>query len=72
MKGAILTDVGSVKTVVVRDVDSTCPDGVHFIPGHPVAGTEQSGPEAGFAELFDGRWCILTPPPGTDVQALER
>ena len=48
------------------------PDGVHFIPGHPVAGTEQSGPEAGFAELFDGRWCILTPPPGTEQAAVER
>jgi cyclohexadieny/prephenate dehydrogenase len=45
---------------------------VHFIPAHPIAGTEQSGPEAGFAELFDGRWCILTPPPGTDAAALER
>jgi cyclohexadieny/prephenate dehydrogenase len=47
------------------------PEGVHFIPAHPIAGTEQSGPEAGFAELFDGRWCILTPPPGTDAAALE-
>jgi cyclohexadieny/prephenate dehydrogenase len=48
------------------------PEGVHFIPGHPIAGTEQSGPEAGFAELFDGRWCILTPVPGTDAAALEK
>ncbi len=71
-KGAILSDVGSVKTVVVRDVGPHVPDGVHFIPGHPVAGTEQSGPEAGFAELFDGRWCILTPPPGTDAAAVEK
>ena len=70
-KGAILTDVGSVKGVVVRDVGPHVPEGVHFIPGHPVAGTEQSGPEAGFAELFDGRWCILTPVPGTDAAALE-
>lgn len=70
-KGAILTDVGSVKAVVVRDVGPHVPEGVHFIPGHPVAGTEQSGPEAGFAELFDGRWCILTPVPGTDAAALE-
>jgi cyclohexadieny/prephenate dehydrogenase len=71
-KGAIVTDVGSVKGVVVKDVGPHLPPGVHFIPGHPVAGTEQSGPEAGFAELFDGRWCILTPVPGTDPRALER
>jgi cyclohexadieny/prephenate dehydrogenase len=70
--GATLTDVGSVKTAVIRDVGPYVPAGVHFIPGHPIAGTEQSGPEAGFAELFDGRWCILTPPPGTDPAALER
>jgi cyclohexadieny/prephenate dehydrogenase len=70
-RGAILTDVGSVKTAVVRDVGPFVPEGVHFIPAHPIAGTEQSGPEAGFAELFDGRWCILTPPPGADAQALE-
>jgi len=48
------------------------PDGVHLIPAHPIAGTEQSGPDAGFAELFDGRWCILTPQPGVDAHALER
>ena len=71
-QGAILTDVGSVKGVVVKDVGPHVPAGVHFIPGHPVAGTEQSGPEAGFAELFDGRWCILTPAPGTDAQALDK
>jgi cyclohexadieny/prephenate dehydrogenase len=70
--GAILSDVGSVKTAVVRDVGPHVPEGVHFIPAHPIAGTEQSGPEAGFAELFDGRWCILTPPPGTDPEATER
>jgi cyclohexadieny/prephenate dehydrogenase len=70
--GATLTDVGSVKSVVLKEVGPHLPKGVHFIPGHPVAGTEQSGPEAGFAELFDGRWCILTPPPGTDPEALER
>ena len=69
-KGAIVTDVGSVKSVVIRDVGPHVPEGVHFIPGHPVAGTEQSGPEAGFAELFDGRWCILTPPPGADAAAV--
>jgi cyclohexadieny/prephenate dehydrogenase len=71
-KGAILTDVGSVKTAVVRDVGPHVPQGVHFIPGHPIAGTEQSGPEAGFAELFDGRWCILTPVPDTDPEAVEK
>jgi cyclohexadieny/prephenate dehydrogenase len=47
------------------------PQGVHFIPGHPIAGTEHSGPDAGFAELFDGRWCILTPPAGTDQAAVD-
>ena len=70
--GAILSDVGSVKQAVVRDVGPNVPDGVHFIPGHPIAGTEHSGPEAGFAELFQGRWCILTPPPGADAQAVLR
>jgi len=68
--GAILTDVGSVKTAVIRDVGPHVPQGVHFIPGHPIAGTEHSGPDAGFAELFDGRWTILTPIPGTDEQAV--
>ena len=70
--GAILTDVGSVKMAVIRDVGPHVPEGVHFIPGHPIAGTEQSGPEAGFAELFDNRWCILTPVPGTDREATEK
>jgi len=70
--GAILTDVGSVKGAVVRDVEGHVPPGVHFIPGHPIAGTEQSGPESGFAELFINRWCILTPLPGADPQAVER
>lgn len=70
--GAILTDVGSVKGSVLADVAPHVPAGVHFIPGHPIAGTEHSGPEAGFAELFDGRWCVLTPPPGADPDAVER
>jgi len=70
--GAIVTDVGSVKTAVVRDVGPFIPEGVHFIPGHPIAGTEHSGPESGFAELFDGRWCILTPPPGADDDAVAK
>src|SRR5438477_139403 len=70
-QGAIVSDVGSVKQAVVRDVGPYLPDGVHFVPGHPVAGTEHSGPESGFAELFVDRWCILTPPPGTDPAAVE-
>jgi len=69
--GAIVSDVGSVKTAVLRDVGPHVPKGVHFIPAHPIAGTEQSGPEAGFAELFDGRWCVLTPPPEADPQGVE-
>ncbi len=70
--GAILSDVGSVKQAAIRDLAPLVPDGVQFIPGHPVAGTEHSGPRAGFAELFQGRWCILTPLPGTDEAAVER
>jgi len=64
--GSIVSDVGSVKMAVIRDVGPLLPAGVHFVPGHPVAGTEHSGPESGFAELFEHRYCILTPPPGTD------
>ncbi len=71
-RGAIVTDVGSVKQSAIRDIGPHVPDGVHFVPGHPIAGSELSGPEAGFAELFQGRWCILTPPPGTDEGAVER
>jgi cyclohexadieny/prephenate dehydrogenase len=63
--GAILTDVGSVKQAAIRDLGPYVPRPVHFVPGHPVAGTEHSGPEFGFAELFRDRWCILTPPPET-------
>ncbi len=70
--GAIVSDVGSVKGAVVEAVEPHLPAGVHFVPAHPVAGTEHSGPEAGFAELFENRWCILTPPPGTDPQAVAR
>jgi cyclohexadieny/prephenate dehydrogenase len=70
--GAIVSDVGSVKQAVVASVGPHIPDGVHFVPGHPVAGTEHSGPEAGFAELFEERFCILTPPPGTDPSAIAR
>lgn len=71
-KGAILTDVGSVKASVVADVRPHVPDGVHFIGGHPIAGTEYSGPASGFAELFDQRWCILTPEVGEDDAAVAR
>lgn len=70
--GAILTDVGSVKGAVVKDVGPFVPPGVHFIPGHPIAGTEHSGPESGFPELFDGRWCVLTPVEGADPAAVEK
>ncbi|MGE0651249.1 MAG: prephenate/arogenate dehydrogenase family protein [Alphaproteobacteria bacterium] len=71
-RGAIVTDVGSVKQGVIDAVVPHLPDGVHFVPAHPVAGTEESGPEAGFAELFEGRWCILTPVAGTDEGAVAR
>ena len=70
--GAIVTDVGSVKGAIVRDCAPFIPQGVHFIPGHPIAGTENSGPESGFAELFDNRWCILTPLPGADQAAVDK
>jgi cyclohexadieny/prephenate dehydrogenase len=70
--GATLSDVGSVKSSVIRDMGAHLPKTVHFVPAHPVAGTEHSGPDAGFAELFDGRWCILTPPEGTDAEAVDR
>ena len=70
--GAIVSDVGSVKGSVVRDMAPHLPKTVHFIPAHPVAGTEYSGPDAGFAELFVNRWCILTPPDGTNQDAVEK
>jgi cyclohexadieny/prephenate dehydrogenase len=70
--GAIVSDVGSVKGSVVRDMAPHLPKNVHFVPAHPVAGTEYSGPDAGFAELFVNRWCILTPPKGTDPNAVEK
>ena len=70
--GAIVSDVGSVKGAVVRDMGPHLPNNVHFVPAHPVAGTEHSGPDAGFAELFEGRWCILTPPEGTETEAVDR
>ncbi|MBA8836780.1 prephenate/arogenate dehydrogenase family protein [Ochrobactrum sp. RH2CCR150] len=70
--GAIVTDVGSTKASVIAQMQPELPTNVHFIPGHPLAGTEYSGPDAGFAELFNNRWCILTPLPDTDEAALEK
>jgi cyclohexadieny/prephenate dehydrogenase len=71
-QGAIVSDVGSVKGALVRDVAPYLPPHAHFVPAHPVAGTEHSGPDSGFAELFINRWCILTPSEGTDPDAVER
>jgi cyclohexadieny/prephenate dehydrogenase len=70
--GAIVSDVGSVKGDVVRQMAPHIPAGVHFVPAHPIAGTEHSGPDAGFPDLFKNRWTILTPPPGADPDAVER
>jgi cyclohexadieny/prephenate dehydrogenase len=70
--GATVSDVGSVKGAILRDMAPHIPAGVHFVPGHPVAGTEYSGPDAGFAELFVNRWCILTPPADADPAAVEK
>ncbi len=70
--GAILSDVGSVKQHVVDVIKPLLPQGVQFIPAHPIAGTEHSGPSAGFPELFVNRWCVLTPVPGTDPVAIDR
>ncbi len=70
--GAIITDVGSVKQAVIAAIAPHLPANVHFVPAHPLAGTEYSGPEAGFAELFEGRWCILTPVPGGDAAAVAK
>ncbi|MDM7969316.1 MAG: prephenate/arogenate dehydrogenase family protein [Paracoccaceae bacterium] len=70
--GATVSDVGSVKAAVIQAVGPHLPDNVHFIPAHPLAGTEHSGPESGFATLFDNRWCLLVPVGGTDADALDR
>ncbi len=70
MPGCVLSDVGSTKGSVVRDLTPLLPPGVHLVPAHPMAGTEHSGPDAGFAELFDGRYCIVTPLPGSDPAAV--
>ena len=68
--GAIVTDVGSVKASVIKQMKPHLPETVHFVPGHPVAGTEYSGPDSGFATLFENRWCILTPEENTDENAV--
>ena len=70
--GAIVSDVGSVKASVIAEVAPHLPEGAAFVPAHPIAGTEHSGPESGFAELFENRWCILTPPHGAPRRAVER
>jgi len=70
--GCIISDVGSVKQTVIADMLPHIPKGVHFVPAHPVAGTENSGPEAALLDLFEGRWTILTPLPGSDAEAVDR
>ena len=70
--GATVTDVGSVKRDVIAAVGPHLPAGIHFVPAHPIAGTEHSGPEAGFAELFENRWTLLTPAEGTEPAAVDR
>jgi cyclohexadieny/prephenate dehydrogenase len=70
--GAIISDVGSTKVSVIRDVGPLLPPNVHFVPAHPLAGTEHSGPDAGFAALFENRWCLLSPPAGTDPAAVDK
>ena len=72
MPGCVLTDVGSTKVSVIRDVGPLVPKGVHFVPGHPMAGTEYSGPDSGFSTLFEGRWVLITPLPGSDPAAVEK
>ena len=70
--GAIVTDVGSVKASAIKAVMPHLPGGTHFVPGHPIAGTENSGPESGFDSLFEGRWFLITPPSGTDQGAIDK
>jgi cyclohexadieny/prephenate dehydrogenase len=70
--GSVLTDVSSVKSAVIEAVTPFLPESVDFVPGHPIAGTEHSGPEAGLVDLFEGRWCILTPTPDTPIKAVEK
>ena len=70
MPGTIVTDTGSVKQAVIEAMAPHLPSQVHFVPGHPIAGTEKTGPDAGYDTLFEGRWCVLTPPGGTDEMAV--
>lgn len=70
-KGAIVTDTGSVKSAIIAQVRPFFNDDFTFVPAHPIAGTEFSGPESGFVELFEGRWCILTPLPETSIKSVE-
>lgn len=70
--GATVSDVGSVKRQVIADVAPHLPDSVHFVPAHPLAGTEHSGPTSGFAELFDNRWSLIVPPAGADRAAVDK
>ena len=71
-EGAIVTDVGSVKKAVIKDMQHHLPSNIHFVPGHPIAGTAESGPESGFASLFHERWCILTPLEHTELRPIEK
>lgn len=71
-QGAVVTDVGSTKVSVIAQMQPYIPAGVHFIPGHPLAGTEKSGPDAGFATLFENRWFIITPPDGTSADEIAK
>ncbi len=71
-EGCIVTDVGSVKMSVIKALQPRLPSNVHLVPAHPIAGTEFSGPEHGFAELFINRWCVLTPQPHTELKAIEK
>ena len=68
--GCTVTDVGSVKKAVIEAVGPHIPEGVDFVPAHPMAGTEHSGPESGFASLFDNRWCLIVPSDGSDAEAI--
>ena len=68
--GCVITDTGSAKSKVIIEIEDILPESIHFVPGHPIAGTEMSGPEAGFADLFDNRWCVLTPSERTNLDKL--
>ena len=70
-KGSIVTDTGSAKSTVLEELKDLIPSGVEFIPGHPIAGTEESGPDSGFPELFENRWCILTPTEDNSKDSIE-